>query len=261
MTYLLDNRAAEAGGRFAALAALFDDGTVRRVEALGIGAGDRCWLVGAGGPSLARRLARVVAPTGTVLATDIDPSWFPEEPLPGVEVARHDVAADPPPPGGFELAHARLVLVHVPAREQALAHMAAAVRPGGWVLVEDFDLQMQPVAVTDPRSEDDERANRIREGFRLLLAERGADPAWGRTLPRRMRDLGLVDVCADAYLPLALGAARRLERANVEQVRDALVARDLVSAEDIARHLAAVDAGTVDIATPPLVSCWGRRPC
>src|SRR6185312_9531045 len=48
--YLLDNRQAEAGDRFTAISALFDDWTFRQVERLGIAPGWRCWEVGAGGP-------------------------------------------------------------------------------------------------------------------------------------------------------------------------------------------------------------------
>jgi hypothetical protein len=33
-----------------------------------------------------------------------------------------------------------------------------------------------------------------------------------------------------------------------------------VTADELARHLAAVDAGAFDLATPPMISAWGRRP-
>ncbi len=260
--YLLDDRAGEAGERFAASSALFDDVTLRHVDALGVGSGAWCWIVGAGGPSLARALARRVAPDGAVLATDIDVSWVPDGGggLDGVQVRRHDVALDAPPADVFDLVHARLVLTDVTARGEALRRMAAAVRPGGWVLVEDFDLALLAPAVIDPVSEADERANRIRAGIAQLLGARGVDPRYGRTLARRLRRLGLVDVTADAYTPLAVPAARRLERANVEQARAGLVAGGHASDDEIDAHLGALDAGTVDIATPPLVSARGRRP-
>ena len=48
-----------------------------------------------------------------------------------------------------------------------------------------------------------------------------------------------------------------LELANVTQLRDGLVALGL--GDDIERAPRALDAGTVDIATPPLVTAWGRR--
>jgi hypothetical protein len=118
--YLLDNRAVEAGARFDALAAIFDPSTFRHVDDLGIEAGWRCWEVGAGGRSVMRWLAGRVGPTGHVLATDIDVSWAEGAAGPTVDVRRHDVGADPPPTGPFDLVHARLVLVHVAARDAAL---------------------------------------------------------------------------------------------------------------------------------------------
>src|SRR5205823_486253 len=96
---------------------------------LGIGGGWRVWEVGAGGPTIPEGLARRGA---HVLATDIDTSWLPADAP--YEVRRHDVAADPPPPGPFDLVHARLVLVHVPARAAALAAMVSVLRPGGYLL-------------------------------------------------------------------------------------------------------------------------------
>jgi len=84
--------------------------------------------VGAGGRSIPEALAAAVGPTGYVLATDINPVWL--DPHGTYEVRRHDIVADPPP-GTFDLVHARLVLVHVPDRAAALATMVAALRPGG----------------------------------------------------------------------------------------------------------------------------------
>ena len=258
--YLLDNAAAEAGGRFTALAALFDPVTARHLDALSVAEGWRYWEVGAGGPSLPRLLAERVGRTGHVLATDLDIGWI-EAGLPaGVEFHRHDVAHDEPPGDGFDLVHARLVLVHVAERDEALRRMVSALRPGGWLLVEDFDVALQPLACLDPHSTEEHLANRVRAGFVDLLARRGVDLEYGRKLPRLLRRAGLADVAADAFFPVAVPAAAALEHANVSQVRDGLVGPGHASAEEIDAHLAAVAAGHFGIATPPLVSAWGRRP-
>ncbi|MGH3945520.1 MAG: hypothetical protein ACRDSI_10815, partial [Pseudonocardiaceae bacterium] len=58
-----------------------------------------------------------------------------------------------------------------------------------------------------------------------------------------------------------LPAGAALDRANISQVRDVLVAQGLATPEEIAEHLAAIDAGELDIATPTLISVWGRRSC
>lgn len=160
--YLLDNARAEAGERFVSLAELFDGVTRGHFDRLGVRAGSRCWEVGAGGSTIPEALAAAVGPTGHVLATDIDPSWLKAGG--GYEVRRHDVAANPPPePGTFDLVHARLVLVHVPDRARALATMAAAPRPGGWLLVEDADTALQPLACLDDSGPAQRRANRLRD--------------------------------------------------------------------------------------------------
>ena len=100
--------------------------------------------------------------------------------------------------------------------------MAAALRPGGWLLVEDFDINLQPMICPDAHGPDQHLANKVKDGFRWLLREPGVDAEFGRRLPRLLREAGLVEVWADTYFPLALPAVGALERANVNQVRDAL---------------------------------------
>jgi SAM-dependent methyltransferase len=258
--YLLDNAVAVAGSRLDALAALFDPVTFRHIDALGIAPGWRCWEVGAGGASVVRWLAGRVGPAGRVLATDIDVSWTKAAAADNVTIERHDVAADPPPALTFDLVHARLVLVHVAERERALRQMIGTLRPGGWLLVEDADPALQPLACLDARSPAEVLANRLRTEFRALLAERGADLAYGRRLPRALRDAGLCDVAADAYFPIALPACAALERRTIEHVRDRLIASGRATADEIERHLAAVDAGALDVTLSPMISAWGRRP-
>lgn len=256
--YLLDNRQSEAGTRFAALAELFDPSTFRHLDRLGLAAGWRCWEVGAGGPDVARWLAGRAGPTGRVLATDLDVSWMP--PDPGFEVRRHDVGRDPPPKGTFDLIHARLVLVHVPDRADALRALAVALAPGGWLVLEDADPALQPLTCLDEYGPEQRRANRLRRGFRTLMEDRGVDLAYGRTLPRLLRRVGLESVGADAYFPITSSACAVLERATVEQIREDLVAAGLATADDIDAHLQAVVAGRLDLATSPMITAWGRRP-
>ncbi|MEV6010974.1 methyltransferase domain-containing protein [Streptomyces sp. NPDC051976] len=258
--YLLDNKQAQAGVRFGALAELFDPVTFRHIDALGIGAGMRCWEVGAGGPSVPLGLAERVGPTGTVVATDIDTSWTRDIAGGAIEVLRHDVAADPPPPGAFDLVHARLVLVHVTDRAEALRRMVQALRPGGWLLLEDADPALQPLLCPDESGPEQRLANRLRTGFRTLMAARGADLGYGRTLPRVLREAGLADVAADAYFPLTSPACTVLEDATVRQIRHHLTAQHLATDEEIDRHLANVATGRLDLATAPMISAWGRRP-
>ena len=257
--YLLDNRQPEAGTRLTAISELFDPATFRILESTGVGSGWRCWEIGAGGPTVASWLAQRVGRTGSVLATDIDLSWM-GDPGPGVTVRRHDVVADPLPPGPFDLIHARLLLVHLPDRIEIARSLVGLVRPSGWLVVEDADPALQPLACVDEHGPDQELANRVRTGFRSLLSGRGVDLSFGRTLPRMFRELGLLDVEAEAHFPVTSPASAVLERSTVEQTRSRLVVEGRVTDEDIDRHLANLAAGRLDVSTAPMVSTRGRRP-
>lgn len=268
--YLLDNRRREAGRRFEAMAELFDPWTLDHLERVGLAAGWRCWEVGAGWISVPAAVAERVGPTGQVIATDLDTTWLtgpaaePTGPDSApVEVLRHDVVRDEPPGSGFDLVHARLLLVHLPDRAEVLRRLAAAVRPGGRLVVEDADPALQPLACPDERGPAERLANHIRRGFRALLAERGVDLAFGRTLPALLRDAGLEDVRAEGYFPLTSPPCRELEAATVRQLREQLLAGGLATEAEIDRHLAdlrGTGPAELDVTTAPLVTCWGRRP-
>ena len=86
------------------------------------------------------------------------------------------------------------------------------------------------------------------------------DLAYGRTLPRVLREAGLTGVMADAAFPVAHPACAQLERATITLIREQLVTHGIASEADIDRHLANVAAGKLDLAQPPMIACWGRRP-
>jgi SAM-dependent methyltransferase len=257
--YLLDNRQVEAGRRFDALSELFNPSTFRHAQAVGLEAGWRVWEVGAGSPSVPAWFAEQVGAGGHVLATDIDTTWL-NGGDPGYEVLRHDVGAEPPPSGSFDLVHARLVLVHVPQRARALGAMVAALKPGGWILLEEADPALQPLVCPDGTGAEQELANKVKRGFRTLLEARGVDLAYGRTLPRLLRNAGLIEVQSDAFFPMGGPACTELEQATVEQVRDALIAAGIATEAEIELHLFNVRSGRLDLATSPMVSAWGRKP-
>jgi trans-aconitate methyltransferase len=107
--------------------------SVAQLDAIAVGEGWRCLDVGAGAGSVTLMLAKRVGSTGSVLAVDLDTSLL--EPLASdrVEVRRSDFINEALPQDAFDLVHARLVLMFLPSRLDALTRLAAAARPGGWV--------------------------------------------------------------------------------------------------------------------------------
>ena len=255
--YLLDNQQTQAGQRFEALAELFNPSTFRHMRSVGLSPGWRVWEVGAGGSSVPEWIAEQTH--GHVLATDIDTSWLDREGG-GFEVKKHDIGTDPAPDDRFALVHARLVLVHVPERVDALTTMINALKPGGWVLLEEADPGLQPLVCPDEYGAEQELANKLKVAFRSLMADGGVDLSFGRKLPRLLRSAGLVDVQSDAFFPMGGSACNELERATVEQIREHLIAADLATEDEMEQHLSNVATGRLDLATSPMVSAWARKP-
>jgi hypothetical protein len=138
--------------------------------------------------------------------------------------------------------------------------MVEAVRPGGWLFLEEADPGLQPLACPDENGPEQRLANRLKLAFRSLMAERGVDLAFGRTLPRLLRSAGMDDVQCEAHFPMGGPICNELERATIEQIRGRLIAGGLATAEEVEQHLSNVAAGRLDLATSPMVSAWARKP-
>jgi SAM-dependent methyltransferase len=255
--YVLDNAAPQADERFASLAELFDDMTFQHMARLGVGPGWRCAELGAGGPSVVAWLADRVGAAGLVLGTDIDPRWVGGDHPAHVRIERHDITREPLPERDLDLVHARLVLTHLPQRMHALHEMVAALRPGGWLLIEDFDLGFVPGACPDAVGPAERAVNAVRDAFQDLLVRGGVDVHIGRTLPRLLGELGLTELGASGHTALGGSAVARLERANLHQTRGGLVAAGMVTDAEVDAALAVLD--DVVMSMPTLVSAWGRR--
>jgi hypothetical protein len=151
-----------------------------------------------------------------------------------------------------------MVLVDVPDREQALASMVRALRPGGWLLVEDTDPELQPLACPDERGPAQALANKVRAGVRSVLAARGSDLTYGRRVPGALRDLGLENVAASGYFPMTGPECVSLERATVMPLYGDLLNSGLATPDELDGHLAQLDG--LDLATAPMISAWGQKP-
>jgi hypothetical protein len=91
------------------------------------------------------------------------------------------------------------------------------------------------------------------------VTRRGADLRYGRTLPRALREAGLVAVAAAGSFPVGGLACDRLEASTIQHVRDELLAAGLADDAEIDAHLATIHAGKLDPTLALLISAWRRR--
>ncbi|MEU0549802.1 methyltransferase [Micromonospora sp. NPDC005979] len=191
-TYTFDNGAPDAVPQMRALESFLDPITMRRLARPVLRLGSTCWEVGAGGGSMARRIARAVGEDGSVLATDIDPTHLVADG--NLRVRRHDVRADPPPGDAFDLIHARLVLLHLPERRRVLRTLAGALAPGGWLVVEEFDCTTPVRVLTAPSDDAAKLFAQVMDTMMGVLQDHGADLGWAQDVHTEMTLAGLADV-------------------------------------------------------------------
>jgi len=258
--YPLDNAHGKADIRMDLLARMFDAPTQRALERVGIGSGWHCLEVGGGGGSVARWLAARVGASGRVLCTDINTRIIENHrggPA-NLEVKVHDIAHDPLPAASFDLIHARLVLIHVVEREHVLARMVEALKPGGWLVIEDFDGASIPPDASINRYETPLPTS---EAVRAYLT-RNQDGYFGRRLHGRFRELGLTEVYAEGRLLMfdRRNHGNDLMRVNFEQIGADVIAAGLITRQQIDADLATLERDDFAIPSPILWSVVGRKP-
>jgi SAM-dependent methyltransferase len=257
--YLLDNADALAAHRMDALARLYDPPSQRALAAAGIAPGWHCLEVGGGGGGVARWMAERVGPTGSVLCTDIDPRHIAPSGMPNLHVLRHDAVRDAFPAAQFDLAHARLVLLHIPERSAVLEKMIAALKPGGWLVIEDFDTSsVLPDVAANPQEQRMETA----EALRTYMIRGGVDARFGRSLYGRFKGLGLTEVSTEGRVLMwdRVNGGADLMRINFEQIGEKVVAAGLLSAEQLKTDLKRLEHPDFVTPSPIMWVAAGRKP-
>jgi hypothetical protein len=193
-----------------------------------------------------------------VVATDIDTRWLEPMVTANLEVCHHDVVADPLDADGYDLVHARLVLEHLPQRGVVAAKLASAVRPGGWLVVEDYDIRT--MAFTDPPLPRWVSAN---QAVVRALQAAGSDPLSGAELLRLLLEVGLVDVTAEGSVrPMTIPDLAPTFRPALERLVAPIVGAGSMAAADLEAVMRDFDErpSPPTVYTPILVSVAGRRP-
>jgi SAM-dependent methyltransferase len=195
------------------------------LDRLGLREGWRCVDVGAGGGDVSVALAEVVGRDGRVYAVDSDPRARDQVAAAAAEstqvVAITQAGEDLLLPEPVDLAFCRFLLLHVHDPLAVVTRMGGAVRPRGWVVVQE------PITT----------AGRV-DGRPMSMPD-AAHPDIGALLPALARRAGLEVVDAWAEAPAGAGPG---------------------PVADYLAQLTGVDPGDDPVVLPPLVTVVARRP-
>jgi SAM-dependent methyltransferase len=239
------------------------------LDRVGLVPGMSCLDVGCGGGDVTRELARRAAPGGRAVGIDRDGTKLAiarEEANRDAEVAveyrEGDVLTTELTPD-YDVIYVRFLLTHVADPEAAAARIAAGLRPGGVLIVEDIDFTGSfchpPTAAYD----------RYTELYTRAAWARGVDPNIGPRLPQLLVAAGCKRVRVNVVQPAGMtpdgheGDVKLVSPLTLENIADSAISAGLATGEEIDAlvdelYRLASDSTTV-LSIPRIVQAWAYR--
>jgi hypothetical protein len=134
--------------------------------------------------------------------------------------------------------------------------MISALRPGGWLIVEEYDSVSMP---PDPAVSPGEILLQGQVAMLRFLEDGGVNRRYGRLLFGRLRAHGLTSVGAEARVFMCQSASLggSMVRANLEQLRDALIDGSYITQQQFEDDIARLEDQHFFTPSSILWSAWG----
>jgi hypothetical protein len=156
-----------------------------------------------------------------------------------------------------------MVLEHIPQRDVALHRMLEAVKPGGWVVIEDIDASGNVIGSSLVQPEDAAAAFLAAwRGIFSFMTQAGFDGDYAQRLPMTLIALGLTDVECESRAKLIRGGttAAAFPELSLVHLREPLVAAGALTGEQAATALEVMRDPASAWMMLPLMSACGRKP-
>jgi ubiquinone/menaquinone biosynthesis C-methylase UbiE len=243
--------------RLEAIANLTDPATIRHLRHIGVSEGWRCAEVGAGTGSIARWLSNRVGHFGRVEAIDIDTRFIEDLHAPNLKIKAQDITTAPLERGAYDLVHAKILLTHLPERQRVLEEFVAALKPDGYLLVEESDIRsIQRVNPPNPL------ITRAATALETFFYFGGSDPGYGMKLLPAARRAGLEVLGTQCQLTAVQAGTPDMETISLSfgKLAPIVVRAGFMTQREVDEVFLqlATPSDTV-VYTPTTVSVWGRR--
>jgi SAM-dependent methyltransferase len=196
--YLLANQPSE-WARLQLQSQVWEPAGRQLLSKIGGGAGGRALDVGCGALGWLRILGKWVGPAGQVVGTDIDERgldaarlFLAAEGISNVELVVDDLFESKLEPQSFDLVHARFQIAPLGRGAEQVASYQRLVRPGGSLVLEEWDLASWHFNPPAPAAE------RLIELVSEIFSSLGGEA--GRGLPELLREIGVEEPEIDAHV-------------------------------------------------------------
>ncbi len=253
--YRLPHRLAGEKDRLALMSALLDPVEMSWIARLGIDPGSRCLELGCGNGSISVALAQRVAPTGHVVASDIDLAFLSHLSGSNLEVRRIDVLEDAIDQRTYDFVVARALLHHLPSPLNAMKRAVSALKPGGVFL--SIEPDMLPCTVAEP-----EAMRTFWQGWLKWSAESSIDYFIGRKTQSWLASLGLEGVVGEGFTPHFNGRSdwARYWTETIAELAPSLEKSGHLSPSLVQEFMTAFQNPSYWTSVISFVGTWGRVP-
>ncbi len=239
---------------------LLDPRSINRFEMLGVSEGWNCLEVGAGSGSMAEWLARRVGSKGKVVATDINTRFLRLLNIPNIEIRQHDILKDDLEKDKFDFVHCRAVIMQLPEPEKALRRMAEAVRPGGWLIVEESDFGSVAADLTHPSAVFFNTMAPIIYGAVRKMGI--VDTYFGRRIPGMMESLGFIDLDNEGRTRVFRGGETQaiVQISTIQILVKKVIADGVITEQQNSEIQRLYHDPSFTYMGPTNFGAWGRKP-
>lgn len=140
-----------------------------------------------------------------------------------------DVLSDESYQSSFDVIYSRYVMAHLPEASSLLNQIRALLKPGGKLLVEDFDVSKRTFAPAN------DSITRFMDFYDRLLAARSSDGSIGGKLEKLMVENGFDQVRSNEVVPMSKDPTRTAEltASTLEECGVAMLEEGIASKEEI----------------------------
>ena len=155
----------------------------------------------------------------------------------------------------FDLVYCRFLMLHVPRPAEVLAEMARVCKPGGKIMVQDFDLLSKSGLYP---------ASWAYEKMVEAMNHLYHNPQIGRQLPMLFRSLNLQPkVRSDVFLISNVGLSKKLMTLTAEAMLPAMLANGILAEgeqEQLIKTMRAIEESSeYDLLTNPIITVWAEK--
>ena len=225
---------AEGKSRLKILSRVMQPYTQDFFQRLGITSGMYCLDIGCGGGDVTFELANLVGEKGRVVGLELDETIVrltqqdcQQLGLTNVQLKVAD-ALSLDEQNQYDLVYTRFLLTHLSHPQKVIEKMKMAVKPNGFVAIEDLQFSGHFCYPDCPAFD------RYIQLYQQVVINKGGDPEIGSKLPEMLKKAGFKEVNLNLVQPTFMkGEGKLIAQITMEKIRSAILEQGLSSSDEI----------------------------